>query len=84
MLFAHVAVHLMATASLIVFAQAKPYGHHPHSYQHCDTVALAIDQASHEPTPFLSQRGLPTGTCDANTPRENAACCGTNGLCGYR
>lgn len=29
------------------------------------------------------ERRLPTGTCDANTPCENAACCGTNGLCGY-
>ncbi|KAF1942210.1 hypothetical protein EJ02DRAFT_346150 [Clathrospora elynae] len=32
--------------------------------------------------PLLS-RGLPTGTCNAQTPCENAACCGTNGLCGY-
>lgn len=26
---------------------------------------------------------LPTGTCNAQTPCVNAACCGTNGLCGY-
>lgn len=29
------------------------------------------------------ERRLPTGTCNADTPCENAACCGTNGLCGY-
>ncbi|KAI0431905.1 hypothetical protein F5Y09DRAFT_340146 [Xylaria sp. FL1042] len=40
-------------------------------------------------TPILSDnltihsRDLPTGTCNANTPCVNAACCGTNGLCGY-
>ncbi|KAI2465893.1 hypothetical protein F4781DRAFT_424486 [Annulohypoxylon bovei var. microspora] len=33
--------------------------------------------------PPIFQRALPTGTCNANTPCENAACCGTNGLCGY-
>jgi chitinase len=27
--------------------------------------------------------GLPTGTCNAQTPCPIAACCGTNGLCGY-
>ncbi|OCL06227.1 glycoside hydrolase family 18 protein, partial [Glonium stellatum] len=32
---------------------------------------------------LLLERGLPTGTCNAQTPCENAACCGTNGLCGY-
>lgn len=32
---------------------------------------------------LLDGRALPTGTCDANTPCVNAACCGTNGLCGY-
>jgi chitinase len=31
----------------------------------------------------LLPRGLPTGTCNSQTPCENAACCGTNGLCGY-
>ncbi|KAJ9138369.1 Family 18 glycoside hydrolase [Pleurostoma richardsiae] len=28
-------------------------------------------------------RSLPTGTCDASTPCENGACCGSNNLCGY-
>ena len=27
--------------------------------------------------------GLPTGTCNAQTECPIAACCGTNGLCGY-
>lgn len=31
----------------------------------------------------LSQSELPTGTCNAQTPCVNSACCGTNGLCGY-
>ncbi|KAK9772778.1 putative chitinase [Seiridium cardinale] len=31
----------------------------------------------------LQHRDLPTGTCNAETPCVNAACCGTNGLCGY-
>lgn len=40
------------------------------------------------PTPNLHSysllpRALPIGTCNAQTPCENAACCGTNGLCGY-
>ena len=40
--------------------------------------------------PLLQDRGLlqrrdllPTGTCNAETPCPIAACCGTNGLCGY-
>lgn len=32
---------------------------------------------------LLTTRDLPTGTCNGNTPCVNAACCGTNGLCGY-
>lgn len=32
---------------------------------------------------ILQGRDLPTGTCNADTPCVNAACCGTNGLCGY-
>ncbi|CZS88466.1 uncharacterized protein RAG0_00213 [Rhynchosporium agropyri] len=32
---------------------------------------------------LLAIRDLPTGTCNANTPCVNAACCGKNGLCGY-
>ncbi|KAF4772862.1 putative glycosyl hydrolase family 18 [Colletotrichum scovillei] len=32
---------------------------------------------------LLTGRALPTGTCNADTPCENAACCGSNGLCGY-
>ncbi|KAI0437594.1 hypothetical protein F4803DRAFT_537994 [Xylaria telfairii] len=39
-------------------------------------VSFPLDQ------PLLS-RALPTGTCNADTPCVNAACCGTNGLCGY-
>ncbi|ORY61420.1 uncharacterized protein BCR38DRAFT_525824 [Pseudomassariella vexata] len=35
------------------------------------------------PRSLLSGRDLPTGTCNADTPCVNAACCGTNGLCGY-
>lgn len=31
----------------------------------------------------LFSRDLPTGTCNAQTPCPIAACCGTNGLCGY-
>ncbi|KAI1870410.1 uncharacterized protein JN550_005338 [Neoarthrinium moseri] len=33
----------------------------------------------------LKDRALPTGTCNAQTPCENAACCGgnNNNLCGY-
>ncbi|KAI0418524.1 family 18 glycosyl hydrolase [Xylaria grammica] len=34
-------------------------------------------------TSDLLARDLPTGTCNADTPCVNAACCGTNGLCGY-
>lgn len=34
---------------------------------------------------LLIQRALPIGTCNAQTPCENAACCGgkNNNLCGY-
>ena len=32
---------------------------------------------------LLAQRALPVGTCNSNTPCENGACCGSNGLCGY-
>lgn len=31
----------------------------------------------------LSQRALPVGTCNSDTPCENGACCGSNSLCGY-
>ncbi|KAI8631443.1 family 18 glycosyl hydrolase [Xylariaceae sp. FL1651] len=31
----------------------------------------------------IQGRDLPTGTCNGDTPCVNAACCGTNGLCGY-
>lgn len=31
----------------------------------------------------LSTRDLPEGTCNADTPCANSACCGTTGLCGY-
>ncbi|KAI1827703.1 glycosyl hydrolases family 18-domain-containing protein [Xylaria intraflava] len=31
----------------------------------------------------LSRRDLPIGTCNAQTPCPNGACCGSNGLCGY-
>lgn len=31
----------------------------------------------------LLPRELATGTCNAQTPCPIAACCGTNGLCGY-
>ncbi|KAI5244028.1 glycoside hydrolase [Aureobasidium subglaciale] len=31
----------------------------------------------------LSRRDLPVGTCDANTPCVNGACCGSDNLCGY-
>jgi len=31
----------------------------------------------------LGARDLPTGTCDAQTPCANKACCGSNNLCGY-
>ncbi|KAH8899991.1 glycoside hydrolase [Thozetella sp. PMI_491] len=31
----------------------------------------------------LHARSLPTGTCNAGTPCENGACCGSNNLCGY-
>lgn len=41
------------------------------------------DASSLDSAHLLYSRGLPTGTCNAQTPCENAACCGTNGLCGY-
>ncbi|KAI0467970.1 glycosyl hydrolases family 18-domain-containing protein [Xylaria cf. heliscus] len=31
----------------------------------------------------LMRRDLPIGTCNADTPCPNGACCGSNGLCGY-
>ncbi|KAJ5200417.1 Glycoside hydrolase superfamily [Penicillium cf. griseofulvum] len=31
----------------------------------------------------LQTRDLPTGTCNANTPCVNGACCGSDNLCGY-
>lgn len=31
----------------------------------------------------LQKRDLPTGTCNANTPCVNGACCGSDNLCGY-
>lgn len=31
----------------------------------------------------LQGRDLPTGTCNANTPCVNGACCGKDNLCGY-
>lgn len=83
MLFSSLAVRLAVTASVALFAQAKPHGHHAHSHHHRAALALADDQTPNEPTPFLGRRALPTGTCNANTPCVNAACCGTNGLCGY-
>jgi hypothetical protein len=32
---------------------------------------------------LLSSRDLPTGTCNAETPCANKACCWSNNLCGY-
>ena len=49
------------------------------------TVTLALPQ--HDSTLSLLnpliQRALPVGTCNADTPCENGACCGSNSLCGY-
>ncbi|KAI2635311.1 hypothetical protein GGS21DRAFT_489974 [Xylaria nigripes] len=52
------------------------------------TWAAPFEDISPNPIPFqslelISGRALPIGTCNAGTPCENAACCGTNGLCGY-
>ena len=44
------------------------------------SVELAKDSRS---SLGLATRDLPTGTCNADTPCVNGACCGTNGLCGY-
>ncbi|KAH6658131.1 glycoside hydrolase superfamily [Truncatella angustata] len=51
---------------------------------------VAIEAKLHSPIPLgldllLNTRALPTGTCNAQTPCENAACCGgnNNNLCGY-
>lgn len=48
-----------------------------------DANPKSHDAPSLDPAHLLYSRGLPTGTCNAQTPCENAACCGTNGLCGY-
>jgi len=37
----------------------------------------------HHRSRALAPRALPIGTCNANTPCPNGACCGSNGLCGY-
>ncbi|EFX05487.1 class 5 chitinase 1 [Grosmannia clavigera kw1407] len=42
--------------------------------------AVNLDISSHS---FLKARSLPTGTCNAETPYENDACCGSDNLCGY-
>ncbi|KAK8097736.1 uncharacterized protein PG998_013222 [Apiospora kogelbergensis] len=54
---------------------------------------VGVNPRLYEPPPLrvlelssgLHGRALPTGTCNANTPCENAACCGgnNNNLCGY-
>ncbi|KAL3418044.1 glycosyl hydrolase family 18 [Phlyctema vagabunda] len=38
---------------------------------------------SHLGNSSIYARGLPVGTCDAATPCENGACCGSDNLCGY-
>lgn len=47
--------------------------------------ALALPQHDfiHSLMGRLVTRSLPIGTCNSNTPCENGACCGSNGLCGY-
>ncbi|KAI0476398.1 hypothetical protein GGR56DRAFT_642454 [Xylariaceae sp. FL0804] len=48
-----------------------------------DTSVRNSLREPHSPLQLLTGRDLPTGTCNAATPCVNAACCGTNGLCGY-
>jgi hypothetical protein len=57
------------------------------------TVAIPSNPVGKDVTDFFhslpgqgliqKRADLPTGTCNANTPCPIAACCGTNGLCGY-
>lgn len=57
-----------------------------HPERHKTDDALILDTSSFQildPLAILQGRDLPTGTCNADTPCVNAACCGTNGLCGY-
>lgn len=55
----------------------------------CTVVAIPSIKDSSPPlvrsgdSSGLFSRDLPTGTCNAQTPCPIAACCGTNGLCGY-
>ena len=43
-----------------------------------------LDEPTHNTNiSSLNSRALPTGTCNAQTPCPIAACCGTNGLCGF-
>lgn len=41
------------------------------------------DTLHHHKSRALVPRALPIGTCNADTPCPNGACCGSNGLCGY-
>src|SRR4051794_6256899 len=53
---------------------------HRHAHKHLHPVHLLSERG------LLQTRdgnGLPTGTCNAQTECPIAACCGTNGLCGY-
>lgn len=56
------------------------------------TQGIRLDSRGHEmirrdealtQTNTLFVRDLPVGTCDANTPCPNGACCGSDNLCGY-
>ena len=51
------------------------------------TVKALSEAAGQSPNPGLAhrlhKRDLPIGTCNAQTPCPNGACCGSNGLCGY-
>lgn len=70
---------LAAALAFLSATQATPHVL-PHRSR---SPGLRFDGVSDHNILGLSSRGLPTGTCNANTPCENAACCGTNGLCGY-
>ena len=53
------------------------------------SYGIKVDARGHEVSKEQSSelsifgRDLPVGTCDANTPCANGACCGSDNLCGY-
>lgn len=69
---------LVATAFQAVGAIAIPF-ESPPEFRPEDRDLVSTDHLFSA----LEGRALPEGTCNANTPCVNSACCGTNGLCGY-